>query len=245
MEKPFNVDVKDPNEYKKTKRLNVIYNSFPETTGCEKCKEVNGDNSEWCCKFQSPSMYYSEFFYIWNDVRSTWTKEKKIALIIRAIKNYLSNKISKGCIFFDSGCQIYDRRPFECRFYGVIPQESWDKRWNSLKERLGDNFSFKPQCNLVSFVKDTKITPEEENQYYERIKTIEKDIGVPEDIINDHDGPKGSYRTFHDHLLITLFEEEDLYRLTKYRLSNPSEDDIEKTAEALKAALGESLYVVS
>lgn len=241
MEKPFEVDVTDENVYKKTKRLNVIYNNFPETTGCEKCKEVNGDNAEWCCKSQSPSMYYAEFFYIWNHARSTWSKEKKVALIVRAIKNYLSNKTSKGCIFYDNGCQTYERRPAVCRVYGVIPAESWDKRWNTLKDQLGDAFDFKPQCGLVSLKSGEALTAEQENEFYEKTKTVEQDIGVPNAVIENHDGPIGSYRTFHDHLLITLFEESVLETLTQYRLSNPSDEDIAKTAEVLESALKESM----
>ena len=213
---------------------------MPETEGCEKCEEINGDEKFWCCSTNSPSMWYVEFLNVWEKVQN-WNKEKKINLILRAIRNYLSNKTSKGCIFFDNGCQCYSDRPFCCRQYGVVPKENWDKRWSALKERMGDKFDAKPQCNLVSIKGGGSITPEQEDKWFEHTKKCERRIGILSHTIKKYDLAGGTYRTFHDHLLIELHTPEFLHKLTTVRLQNPSESDINSFVSVLKEQL-EKIY---
>lgn len=215
--------------------LNVLFNGMPKTSGCEKCVEINGENAFWCCKSQSPSMYYVEFLNVYQEVRK-WNKENRQALLFRSIRNYLDNSISKGCIFYVDGCLCYNQRPQICRNYGVIPQENWEKRWESLKDHLGDKFNSRPQCNLVT--SDIPISAKMEDKWFEHTRKCEERLGVPSDQIKLHDEDGGSYRTFHDHLLLEMFDnarssvgaslnEDFLSRLTKIKLSNPTKDEIE------------------
>ncbi len=209
--------------------LNVLYESMPKTHGCEKCKEINGDNHDWCCKTQSPSMHYVEFLNVYKKVVG-WNKQKKKALFLRAVRNYLNNKLNKGCIFYDNGCTIYSERPFVCRQYGVIPEENWNSRWEKLKEEQGDQFDAQPQCDLVTAERD--IPAALEDRWFAHIQKCEERIGISKTKMHDRDG--GTYRTFHDHLLLEEMDERFLEFLTKIRLSNPSEEDIELAINQLE-----------
>lgn len=229
---PYGAKIDDDNILGPITSLNILYEGMPETKGCESCREVNGENAFWCCKTQSPSMYYVEFLKVWKEVQQ-WGKWQKARVIIAAITNYLSNNKDKGCVFYDDECTIYNDRPLACRMYGVIPKESWNKRWDALKERDGDNFCAKQQCNLVSTVDGKEITPEQENKWFVHTAKAERRIGVPLQAIQLHDEAGGSYRTFHDHILMELFPASSLNMLTQVKLSNPSSEDIENTAELI------------
>lgn len=220
-------------------KLQVLYETMPETTGCDKCKEVNGDNAQWCCKTQNPSLFYSEFIYVWRDVEKHWSKRKRLDLIIRSIRNYLVNHTNKGCVFFDNECLCYKHRPQACRLYGVMPKESWDEREKRIKTVLGDNVKITPQCNLVSTVSGDPVTVEDENSWFLKTREIESNLGVNQHVIGLHDNPGGSYRTFHDHILMELFSLNFLSMLTKLKMSNPSDADINSTLDYLKKNLEE------
>ncbi len=216
--------------------LDVLYDGMPSTTGCDKCEDVNGDDAIWCCRMQSPSLFYVEFIKACLEVQ-TWSKEKKAGLIIRAIKAYLSSDMQKGCVCYDQGCTVYLSRPIACRQYGVIPEENWKKRWEQLEDREGKNFTSKPQCNLVSTVSGKGVTVDQDERWFAHVRKQELRIGMPEHIVNLHDKDGGTYRTFHDHLLLEMFSSETLETLTKVKLSKPSKDIIENTAEAMRQEL--------
>lgn len=242
---PYGADISDKNIIGPLARLKIIYDEMPKTTGCEECSKIYGEkNKDWCCKSISPSMHYVEFLYVWQDVQK-WSKKKKLEVIIRCIRNYLSNRLDKGCVFYKEGCTIYNLRPTVCRHYGITCPSVFEERYNRLKERQGDKCVVKPQCNKVS-IKDENyksefILPEDENQWFKQVIECENRIGVSPEAISMHDLPGGSYRTFHDHILIELFEPSFLEMLTKYRFSHPSEEDIDKTIEVLKNKLEEIL----
>ncbi len=217
--------------------LTILYESMPETVGCEKCKEVNGDDEIWCCKTQSPSMYYIEFLKVWREAEK-WSKAKRSELTLRAIRNHLDGSQNKGCIFYDGECTVYEYRPFSCRMYGIIPEESWQRRWDALKERDGDKFDARPQCSLVSVKDENKtVTDKQEQEWFDHSIKCEKRV-VSEGVVDLHDAGGGSYRTFHDHLLIELFDEHFLTLISKVRLSGPSIEDIDNIINDVRKLLG-------
>ncbi len=235
---PYNIDLTQSNLEGPIVALNVLYNGMPATSGCEKCAEVNGDNVKWCCSSQSPSMYYVEFLQVLKRVGDTWSEEEKTDVILRAVRNYLDNSLSKGCVFFcDNECAVYKVRPLACRLYGVISKENWDKRWETLKERQGESFEAKPQCSLVTA--DQEITPSLEGKWFLHTRKSEERIGIPSEVINRHDLGGGSYRTFHDHLLLEFFGEELLSVLTEARMTNSTEEEINLLIEELRKQLDE------
>ncbi len=236
---PYGIILDDKENAKALLSLNILYEMMPETTGCEDCEFHNGVNKDWCCKKQNPSMYYVEFMYVWPDVLK-WSEDKRIQLILRAVRNYLQNKPHKGCIFYDNGCTIYENRPFACRMYGITPQENWEKRWNALKESQGEQFDGLHQCRLVSTKDGITVSAEREDKWLIAVAKREARFGVPPETILKHDDSGGSYRTFHDHLLIELFPEKFLSMLSLQRLNNPSDEDIDKTLDILKQQLESS-----
>jgi len=212
--------------------LKVLYEGMPKTFGCDQCFDVNGEDKEWCCRKNSPSMYYVEFLYVFKHILKEWSCKHREELLLRSVRNYLDNSLSKGCVLYEGHCSIYEHRFFSCRQYGVVPKESWDKRWESLKKRQGDKFEALPQCTLVSAEKE--ITVAQENKWFKHIKTCEERIGVPSSRIELHDDAGGSYRTFHDHFLLEMLGEEAMCILSDSRITNPSKEDIDATIEEIK-----------
>lgn len=242
---PYGVDVSEKNIQKPLVSLKVLYDGMPETEGCENCEEINGDNVQWCCKSQNPSLHYVEFLYAWKNIQDTYDKESRLNLIVRAIKNYLNNSFKKGCIFFipGKGCTTYNHRPFACRMYGVVPEENWNAKWKALKESMGDNFDIAPQCPHVKTKSGNPITKKQEDKWYDHIKKCEKELGVSESYIKLHDRFGGPYRTFHDHILIELFDDSFLSKLSAVRLTNPTLVEIDKFADELKKSLEGGIIV--
>lgn len=212
--------------------LNILYESIPETVGCEQCPEKNPNETHWCCKVNSPSMYYVEFLKVWKTYNS-WSKVSRQKVLVNCIKNYLSNEYPKGCVFYENGCTVYNDRPLSCRMYGIIPKPTWDKRWEYLKNRDGDKFTGRSQCNLVSTADGTIVTSEFEDKIFKYSQQIELKSGVNPKSVSDHDGPNGSYRTFYDHILLEIFNEDVLQMLTKIKLSNPCNEDIDSFAKTI------------
>lgn len=216
--------------------LESVYESMPATKGCENCPEKNGDNAFWCCKLNVPSMYSVEFSHIWDYVSKEWDETQRKELLYRAIKNYLTNSTQKPCCFYDNGCLCYELRPQVCRSYGIVPQKNWDKHVKSLKKRFGPSYKIKNQCNLVKTESGEKVTPEQEDTWFKRIALLEK-MSVPKHAFDLHDEEGGTYRTFHDFILLTTQKPELLMMLTKVKQSNPSEEDIDKFIETLRGLL--------
>lgn len=235
----YNCNLSETNLLTPMVKLEVLYESIPGTIGCEKCSDINGDRKDWCCKEQSPSLFYSEFIYIWREVERHWSKRKKLDLIIRAIRNYLANITNKGCIFYDSGCQTYKQRPLACRLYGVMPKESWEEREKRIRNIFGEDVKISPQCSLVSVNREIPISLEEENKWFLKTREAEQSLGVDSHTIMLHDNPGGSYRTFHDHLLMELFSLNFLSMLTQIKMTNPSKEDVESTLQYLMKNLEE------
>jgi Fe-S-cluster containining protein len=234
---PYNIDLTSSNLEGPIVALNVLYNGMPATSGCEKCEEINGDDARWCCRTQSPSMYYVEFLQVLKAIGDNWDEEKKTEVVLRAVRNYLDNSLSKGCVFYDNECTIYSDRPFACRMYGVISKENWDKRWETLKNRQGDQFEARPQCDLVT--SEEEITPEMEAKWFLHTRKSEERIGIAPEIINRHDLGGGSYRTFHDHLLLEFFGENLLSALTQARMTDSTPEEIDLLIEELRKQLNE------
>lgn len=229
---PYNIDTSERNIRAPIIALKVLYDGMPETTGCERCEEVNKENAIWCCRFLNPHMYYVEFLHIWEDIQN-WSKEQRAALILRAIRSHLTTVIEKGCIAWDGKCLVYERRPFACRMYGVISSESWEARIAALRQRCGDDVSqfHNVQCNLVSA--QQSISKEQEDRWFMHTKLCEARIGVSRKAIQAHDESGGSYHTLHDHLLLELFDEGFLTRLSLLRLQEPQPEEVDSFIELL------------
>lgn len=221
------------------KMLEYVYGKMPETKGCMEHislpKEEGGCNA-WCCREQNPSVFYSEFLYSWTNVRASWENEKVVSLVERALINYLYDKPSKGCIFFDTEsnmCSQHEHRPHSCREYGIVPDEEFRPRYERLRVL---NNETKYQCQLVETADGSKITPEMTKKWWKDARQSDIILGVPENNVSDE--PHGSYRTYHDHLLLHLLGEENLAGLSVVRLYGEDKDKkdvIEKMLVAVRS----------
>lgn len=200
--------------------LKWLYEQMPQTKGC--VENINKPESEggcgaWCCLMQSPSLWYVEFLNTWNYIVHNWSDKEIIALIERSLRKYLFPNKEKGCVFWDHKsklCSQHETRPYACRIYGVEPEQEFNDRLIRLKVLYPDS---KPQCNLVSTVNGEEITPKHTKKWWTRLKGLEASIGVTENIMHDGDG--GSYRHYHDHVLLHMFEDDLMAHLTEIRVS--------------------------
>jgi Fe-S-cluster containining protein len=202
------------------KDLDKAYGKLPETEGCfdNICKE-NGCNS-WCCQLQNPQVLYCEFIRTWSHIIKTWDLSEIVLVIGRAVRNYVKSYPVKGCVFFDANtktCSIHAVRCFNCRLYSIIPDEEFTPRYNKLKEIYKDNpEAIREQCHLVHTVGNVPMTKALSDEVWNDIVKVEYYAGIAPENIND--GHDGSYRTYHDHLMLYLIPPALLSRLTEVKL---------------------------
>jgi len=214
----YDKPISDSDWQRARKAIRRLYGEIPETEGClVNIAKENGCGS-WCCEFQSPSLFYSEFLYAWKQVEEHWPKEKVIKLYLRCVESHLSKATTKGCVFWDRStklCGIHEQRPYNCRSYGQIPQEEFKPRYERLKILYENDPTavVRDQCNLVTSPKPP--TKKDNDEWFKELHFIERDIGVHPSLMNDQNG--GSYRQFHDHILLKTSSEAFLEKLKKLR----------------------------
>lgn len=198
--------------------LRKLYSSIPDTKGC---MENIGKCKGWCCSFQNPQVLYVEFSHVWNHILQCWHIDEIADLLEKAIRLYVSDIPTKGCIFWNCEtkmCRIHDLRPFNCYIYGITPQEEFTPRYERLKQEYKDDpcATVRDQCNLVSAKNGEEVTTEDTDRWWKDLVELESSIGVDRSDIND--GMEGSYRTYHDHMLIRLMPEDIFEKLQSIRL---------------------------
>ena len=203
-------------------KLNELYSQVPETAGCMQNIFEGAKCDARCCQFQNPQALYCEFTNIWKDMLKHYAIGEIVAVIQEALRNYLSDKPTKGCIFFSKEtkiCRCHKVRPLACREYGIAPPEEFQSRYDKLKDKYKDNKDavIMPQCDLIKTVDGSIVTKELSDDWFAKLIEIEKGIGVPENEINDDFG--GTYRTLHDHIMIYLFSENRLEAFSIARVS--------------------------
>lgn len=226
--------------------LEDIYKEIPPTRGCESASKTC---KAYCCKYQTPSMFYCEFLYLWNDFLRNGKKEDILKVITFSVKNFLRNSVTKTCVLFNEekyNCLCHNSRPFCCRVYAIIHPHNWEKRVEAIKEQNKDIdpedkkhlSKVLKQCDLVRCLNGKKhISEKEEKKWFEELKNAEISLGVPESIVELMDDPKGSFRTIHDHIVINTFPNEILELLSSQRIDRISEEEIEKLSDEMMASI--------
>lgn len=197
------------------KSLRVLYSKMPATKGCiENINKQNGCNA-WCCDVQTPQVLYVEFLHTWKYMIENFTYDQFVEIVQNALNKYLFAEKNEACIFFDRSsrmCKQHDTRPYNCRIYGITPDEEFRPRYEKLKV-IYPNIKY--QCSLVQTVDNKAVTKKNIDDWWLELKSIELYIGVRQDLINDADG--GTYRTLHDHMLLHILGEEGMEYLSFYR----------------------------
>lgn len=216
------IKTRDLKAKKQFAKLHTVYRKIPETNGCmENIKKKDGCGG-WCCECQSPQLLYSEFLLIWNYISREWDDDKIVDLFERCMINSVDTIPSKGCVFFDSEqciCSIHSVRPYNCRIYGITPDEEFNHRYEKLKKEYENipGAIAKPQCNLISTCNGKKITSKDTDEWWNEISHIESKIGIKKKYIND-DVNGGSYRSPHDHIILYNMPENLIISLAAIRL---------------------------
>jgi Fe-S-cluster containining protein len=185
--------------------LHSIYNTIPKTKGCLENLTEKECCKAWCCRIQNPQLLYSEFLLIWDYVSRNFNDDDICELFRRSMFNAISTSPSKGCVFFDKNtykCTIHKVRPFNCRIYGITPKSDFDKRYERLKKKyeFDSKADFRHQCELVKTENGQEVTSKDIDTWWNRLKNVERSLGISNKDIHDEDG--GSYRSFHDHILL-------------------------------------------
>jgi Fe-S-cluster containining protein len=223
---------KQPNKNKKD--LSVVLNDIYtkdinlDTTCNHRCE---------CCKVAMPQIYYSEFLNIVTHVWNNSEKEEKLNIICTSIEYFFRyeyekwgmEKLIKPCVFLDTKgmCSIYEKRPLNCKMYGLWPEEDYNKRVDNFAKRYAkyglsrEELPLHKQCPFVKRVDDSvELTSEIIDSLYKKIDNLDKEIGDFTDLQIEN---KENYRTFHDWLLLRIFGETWLTQLTAFILAADKE----------------------
>lgn len=217
-------------------KLYNLYHQIPKTKGCMENNILDkgkGCNS-WCCRFQSPQLLYSEFLLIWKYISKNWIDENICDLIEKCMMNSVNDIPSKECVFFDEEtnlCRCHKQRPFNCRIYGITPEEEFRSRYEKLKEEYKDIIGavVRPQCELVSTCNGEDVSVYDTDKWWDELVKIEKSIGIPSKLITDKMG--GSYRSPHDHVLLYSMPENVLNALAGIKMYKEFSDKIKGVKE--------------
>lgn len=204
------------------KLLNNVYKSLPETSGCmEQIAKGKDGCGAWCCQVNSPSVFHVEFLNTWNYIINNWNIDSIIDIVEDAINTYLSTSIVKGCIFWDKEtklCRQHETRPYACYVYGITPKEDFDPRYEKIKElykKHNRESELRYQCNLIKTVDGSSLSKEKIDSDYEVLKSIEVRNGTPKQDVHDAEG--GSYRHYYEHILLQIFPDDILEKLSLIR----------------------------
>jgi len=211
-------------------QLNALYNSLPDTKGC--MENIDKPQSEggcggWCCQIQNPHVLYVEFLNSWHYILKNWEWHKVANLIEASLRNYLSKRATKGCVFFDMEkklCSQHKTRPLACRVYGIEPEEEFKPKFERLKVLYQNEptADIRDQCGLVSTVDGTKVTRKMTQDWWNKLVEIEKEMGVKKAHINDKTG--GTYHTYHDHVLLHVMPDVVMKQVQILRLHGKDEE---------------------
>lgn len=173
------------------------------------------------CKFQNPQVLSVEYENAWKHVIHEWPIEDIIDLIELSIRNYLSDVTAKGCVFWNPDtkmCRIHQHRPYNCRIYGITPDEEFKPRLARLREQHKYDMTavLRDQCELIGTADDSEVTIQQSTKWWAELVSIEESTGVDRRDINDD--PGGTYRTFHDHILLHTVGDKIMNELQSLRL---------------------------
>lgn len=210
------------------------YSKIPETKGCMKWIDDSKNScNAWCCSDQHPHLLYSEFRYVWDNVIKQLNKEMFLALIERSLNAYLFKEKRKACVLWDKDskfCSAHEHRPYNCRVYGVIPDEEFKPRYEKLKVIYPES---RYQCNLITTIDNKTISKEQIDLWWKNAVEIEKKSGIHHGNIHDDFG--GSYRSHYEHILLELMGENGMSNLSMVRENSTEEEKEETVAMCLRS----------
>jgi Fe-S-cluster containining protein len=214
--------------------------------------ETTCNHNLCCCETAMPMLSSSEFTQVITDLWKTLDAEGKINTICKSIEYFFKydyqkwgkDTLVKPCMFLNKGkkiCEIYENRPLNCRLYGLWPHDAYTKRvdrFESVYSQYGlkrEDLPLNTQCPYVKRKDVSKpITEEVIDELFNKLNEIDKKA---DGFTNLQIEQKENYRTFHDWLLLKIYGEEWLAKLTAFIMAadkNTMQDQIEQIIKALK-----------
>ena len=199
-----------------------------------------------CCKVAMPQMNYCEFTQLINEVWKTSSRSEKIEMICKSVEYFLHNEFEKfamktlikPCMLLsDEGkCKYYDFRPLSCRLYGLWPKDMYkervdkfEKAYDGLLER--NQLPLNTQCPNVKRKDNSKLlTKEIIDSLFGKLDVLDTRVGS---FTPDQISQRENYRTFHDWLLLKIFKEDWLVKLTNFMIA-ASHGTIDAQIDCLK-----------
>lgn len=219
-------------------KLEHIYNSVDLKTTC--CGNTT------CCKTGCPQMHFSEFSSLINKVWNNSSKAEKIELICKSIEYFFRNQFEKWnmdalvkpCLLLspEGKCKYYDHRPLNCRLYGLWPKDVYNERVDKFEKAYRGLLKRKElplntQCPNVKRLNDSiPLTKEIIDNLFAQLNVLDAFSFSKAQIDNGE-----NYRTFHDWLLLKIFGEDWLVRLTNFILAANKDIMVEQLEEIKKA----------
>jgi Fe-S-cluster containining protein len=243
------------NEPKKTKKITLkdklaqIYNTADLRTTCaHNCS---------CCKVACPSMNFSEYTQLMQEIWDKESKERKSDLICKSLEYFFHNDFNKfgmetmvkPCMLLDDKgmCSYYESRPLNCRLYGLWPEDVYkarvdrfEKAYQGLLTR--DQLPLNTQCPNVRRVDPSKpLTKEVFDEMFARLDDLDRQIiGFSNVQIKNRE----NYRTLHDWILYKIFGSETLSNLTTFMMAANKEtiaDQLEQIKIAARARFSKDM----
>ncbi len=207
-------------------RLNKVYKKLPQTTGC--LQHINkpieqGGCGGHCCVHNNPSMLYVQFMNSWGNFTQTHSLDQILVLFEKSLRNYLSANTLKTCVFFDTEtklCTTHMHRSMSCRLYGITPNKQYNSKLVQLRilcKKTNQQSLVKQQCRLVSTSNNKDVPTKFSDNIFKDIKKIQRTLQIPYERMNDQ--AEGTYRTYHDHILIKHFDDSFLAQLSHLRVN--------------------------
>jgi Fe-S-cluster containining protein len=193
--------------------------------------ETTCEHNLCCCKVAMPSMNYCEFVQIATDLWKDLDREQQIEIILKSLQYFFmydyekwhGDSLIKPCMFLNGGkkiCEIYENRPLNCRLYGLWPKDIYERRvdkFEKVYERYGlkrEELPLNKQCPFVKRKNEDKpITEEVINDLFKKLDDMDF---IMENFTKLQISQKENYRTFHDWLLLKIFGEDWLTKLTTF-----------------------------
>lgn len=225
----------------KEKLQKIYYGTINIDTVCDKKCE--------CCKISCPSMYYSEFCQIVHEVWNESNKSEKIKIICKSIEYFMYNEFEKfgmdalikPCLLLSKNnkCRHYKSRPLNCRMYGLWSIDAYSARVDKFEKAYADlglkreDLPLNKQCPYVKRVDESiPLTDEIINGLYKQLDELDKKVGNFTDTQIQN---KENYRTFSDFLLLKVFGEEWLIKLTDFVMAADKNTMIDLIEQIIKS----------
>jgi Fe-S-cluster containining protein len=199
------------------KELYEQYEKIPATT----CA-----NNQVCCKAGNPHMTYLEFLNVNSMIENEYSEEQRVHINLECLKRYIWTDLSKPCLFLkEKGCSIYHHRQFNCRFYGIVPKEEYERRSKDVQEKFfaqGQSFPLAKQCPFVKTADGSAMTPARYNKIIDDIRDLDKKAGMSRKDVNNGE----TYHTFHDWWMLFYYGPDTMADFTEIRLKfSPEQKD--------------------